>query len=106
MKTKLKSIVIGLLMIPSVLMANTEAVIYTQSGCEYCIQAERLLAKHHMHFRECNITTSSSCEREFRRLHADGTPVTVINGQVLKGVDALESYLGQSNQLPDIPDHG
>lgn len=62
---------------------SSEVVMYTTSSCPYCAQAKSWLSQNGFAFKECNMTNSPSCEREFMALGGNGTPFVVLrrNGQ-------------------------
>lgn len=80
----------------SVLAAKVSAgdvVMYSTSVCPYCAQAKGWLSQYGFAFTECNMTTTASCESEFKSLGGDGTPFLVVrnDGKVSYMKDGFDS---------------
>jgi glutaredoxin len=70
-----------------------DVVMYSTSVCPYCAQAKGWLNQNGFAFTECNMTTTASCESEFKSLGGDGTPFLVVRqgGKVSYMKDGFDS---------------
>lgn len=68
-----------------------DVVMYSTSECIYCVRAKQWLTEYGFAFKECNMSLSQQCEREFQSYGADGTPFLVVRGHQMKeGFDGRE----------------
>jgi mycoredoxin len=62
-----------------------KVIIYGTAWCGYCTQARNLLNKNAIAFYEYDIEKSRIGREQFQRLGGNGTPLLLINGEVVKG---------------------
>ncbi|QNA87658.1 glutaredoxin family protein [Massilia sp. Dwa41.01b] len=68
-----------------------DVVMYTTTTCVYCHQAKAWLNQYGFPFKECNMTVDRSCQDEFMRRGATGTPYLLVRNQEMKnGFDSDE----------------
>lgn len=61
---------------------------YVMPGCGYCEKARELLTKRGVKWTEVDIASSAEANREFEAKGGRGTPLLVIGGEVIQGLDA------------------
>jgi glutaredoxin len=61
-----------------------EVVMYSTTECGYCAQAKSWLDQYGFAFKECNMSISPECVREFKSYGADGTPYLIVRGHHMK----------------------
>lgn len=64
-------------------------MLFTQPGCPPCYDAKTWLEKHNVSYVECNILLKN-CRAKFDSYGGYGTPLVVINGQVVQGYKPTE----------------
>ncbi len=72
-------------------------VVYSTPTCSWCNTLKGYLNKHHIHFREANVSRDQyAAEALVRRSGQQGVPQTEINGQIIVGFDKqkINSLLG------------
>jgi glutaredoxin len=62
--------------------------LYTTAWCGYCKKAKAHLAARGVPYREIDVETSESGEREYRDLKGRGVPVILVGSQRMDGFDA------------------
>ncbi|MDY0048539.1 MAG: glutaredoxin domain-containing protein [Thauera propionica] len=68
--------------------SNGDAILYTRTGCGYCVQAVRHLQATGASYVEKNVQTNPIANSEFRRIGARGVPVLVAGDEVVEGFSA------------------
>lgn len=68
-------------------MAGKEVVIYTQPGCAGCARERKWLISKGVEFTEKDTREDEQALRELAELGSQGTPTTVIDGEVVVGFD-------------------
>jgi glutaredoxin 3 len=73
-----------------------EIVLFTQGWCEYSEMVRLHLESRGQRFTERDIDTDPTARDDMLKLGASGTPVTVIDGEVVIGFDevAIDELLG------------
>lgn len=66
---------------------ESPVVMYSTSWCGYCTKARRLMEKRGIDYLEYDIEKSDKAKKEFMKLGGRGTPLLIINGDVVKGFD-------------------
>lgn len=68
--------------------ANPPSIImYSTTSCMYCYVAKEFFNKHQLPFTEYNVDNSNQHMQMFYRLGGRGTPLLIINKQILHGYD-------------------
>lgn len=62
-----------------------QVVLYATDWCPYCEKTRALLAAKDIPYREMNIETSTEARRQYQRLAANGVPVLLVAGKVVRG---------------------
>ena len=62
--------------------------LYVMPGCGYCEKARALLTSRGVSWQEFDIVNSSDAKRDFDAKGGQGTPLLVVGGEVIQGVDA------------------
>lgn len=70
-----------------------DIVMYSTTECVYCVQAKQWLTLYGFSFKECNMSLSRDCEREFLRYGANGTPFLVVRGHQMKDGFVTREFL-------------
>ncbi len=60
-------------------------ILYGNSWCPYCEQAKSFLQRNDIPYHEYNIEVSSEGYRQYKQLNGLGTPLLLINNQVIRG---------------------
>ncbi len=60
-------------------------IIYGTSWCPYCEQTKSFLEHNEIPYYEYNIEVSSEGYRQYKQLNGLGTPLLLINNQVIRG---------------------
>jgi glutaredoxin len=68
--------------------ARQPVKIFTTAWCGYCRKAKALLAARGVPYREIDVETSDSGQREYRELRGRGVPVILVGSQRMDGFDA------------------
>lgn len=68
-------------------MARKEVVLYTQPGCAGCAREKKWLISKGVEFTEKDIREDEQALRELSGLGSQGTPTTVIDGEVIIGFE-------------------
>lgn len=73
-----------------------EVVLYTQAACEFSEMVRLHLESRGQRYRERDIDLDPDARKELLELGGGGTPVTVIDGEVVVGFDeeAIDELLG------------
>jgi len=66
-------------------VSKAEVIIYGTPQCHYCKKTRKLLSAHNIPFYEYDISVDRSAYQTFQRLEGRGTPLVVIDQQVIKG---------------------
>lgn len=76
--------------------ATHDVVIFTQSACEFSEMVRLHLESRGQRYRERDVDFDPTAREDLLRLGASGTPVTVIDGEVIVGFDeeAIDELLG------------
>lgn len=84
-----------------------QVVLYATDWCPYCEKTRALLAAKGIPYREMNIETSPEARRQYQRLAANGVPVLLVAGKVVRGYhpEKMEAVLEawQRKNKPAIP---
>lgn len=65
--------------------SHGKVVLYATNWCPYCEKTRALLAAKGIPYQEMNIETSAEAQRQYLRLAANGVPVLVVAGEVVRG---------------------
>ncbi len=73
-----------------------EIVLFTQGWCEYSEMVRLHLESRGQRYTERDVDTDPTARDDMLKLSASGTPVTVIDGEVVVGFDeeAIDELLG------------
>ena len=73
-----------------------EIVLFTQGWCEYSEMVRLHLESRGQRYTERDVDTDPTARDDMLKLGASGTPVTVIDGEVVVGFDeeAIDELLG------------
>ena len=76
--------------------ATHEIVVFTQGWCEYSEMVRLHLESRGQRYTERDVDVDPSARDDMLKLGASGTPVTVIDGEVIVGFDeeAIDELLG------------
>ncbi|HYM15358.1 MAG TPA: glutaredoxin family protein [Dehalococcoidia bacterium] len=76
--------------------AEHAVVVFTQGACEFSEMVRLHLESRGQRYAERDVDTDDGAREEMLRLGASGTPVTVIDGEVVVGFDeeAIDELLG------------
>ena len=76
--------------------SSHEIVLFTQGWCEYSEMVRLHLESRGQRFTERDVDVDPSAREDMLKLGASGTPVTVIDGEVVVGFDeeAIDELLG------------
>lgn len=66
---------------------NPEIHIYSSQNCKYCHIAKDFFNKHNLSFKEFDIDTSEKHMQTFYLLGGRGTPLLIVNKQIIHGYD-------------------
>ncbi|HEY0892746.1 MAG TPA: glutaredoxin family protein [Cellvibrio sp.] len=84
-----------------------QVVLYATDWCPYCEKTRALLVAKGIPYREMNIETSTEARRQYQRLAANGVPVLLVAGKVVRGYhpEKMEAVLEtwQRKNKPAIP---
>jgi len=61
---------------------------YVMPGCGYCEKARELLTKRGVKWTELDIASSAEAKHDFEAKGGRGTPLLVVGGEVIQGLDA------------------
>ncbi|MDQ1362928.1 MAG: hypothetical protein QG652_788 [Pseudomonadota bacterium] len=64
-----------------------EIIMFGTQSCGYCRQARQFFEKHHLPYTERDIEASDEHRKNFDLLGGRGTPLLIINRQLLHGFD-------------------
>ena len=62
-------------------------VMYSSTSCMYCYIAKQFFNKHKLPFTEYNVDNSDKRREEFYILGGRGTPLLIINKEIIYGYD-------------------
>lgn len=65
--------------------ARAQVILYATSWCGYCAKTRDLFARTGVTFVEFDIEKSAEGAQQYTALGVQGVPVTVINGEVVRG---------------------
>lgn len=65
--------------------SHGQVVLYATDWCPYCEKTRALLATKGIHYKEMNIETSEEARSQYQRLAANGVPVLLVAGEVVRG---------------------
>ena len=76
--------------------SSHEIVIFTQGWCEYSEMVRLHLESRGQRYTERDVDVDPAAREDMLKLGASGTPVTVIDGEVVVGFDeeAIDELLG------------
>ena len=66
---------------------NPDIIIYSSYNCKYCELAKAFFRKHNLAYNEHNIESSDKSAQTFYLLGGSGTPLLIINKQIIHGFD-------------------
>lgn len=82
--------------------AQPPVVVFTTPTCSWCRVVKQHLKKHHIRFKEIDITRDPQASQDMlRRTGQQGVPVTLIQNRPVVGFDKKEI-----NRLLNIKEHG
>jgi len=67
------------------IVADAQVIIYGTPQCHYCKKTRKLLSANNVPFFEYDISSNRSAYQTFQRLEGRGTPLVIIDDQVIKG---------------------
>ena len=67
--------------------ANPDIIMYSSTNCPYCYLAKSFFKKHNLKFIEYNVEESDKHREMFYILGGSGTPLIIINKQIIHGFD-------------------
>ncbi len=70
---------------PVIIMYSTH--MYSTQSCMYCYVAKQFFKKHNLPYTEYDIEASEKNMKTFRILGGRGTPLLIINGEIIYGYD-------------------
>lgn len=65
--------------------SHGQVVLYATDWCPYCEKTRALLAAKGIPYQEMNIETSAEARSQYQRLAAQGVPVLLVAGKVVRG---------------------
>ncbi|WP_228518901.1 glutaredoxin family protein [Methylophilus sp. 13] len=65
--------------------SHGQVVLYATDWCPYCEKTRALLATKGIPYKEMNIETSEEARSQYQRLAANGVPVLLVAGEVVRG---------------------
>ncbi|VAW59955.1 hypothetical protein MNBD_GAMMA08-1120 [hydrothermal vent metagenome] len=65
--------------------ANPEIIMYGTQSCHYCVLVKDFFKKHNLNYIEYDIDTSAKNMEMFRILGGRGTPLVIINNEIIHG---------------------
>lgn len=65
--------------------SHGQVVLYATDWCPYCEKTRALLAAKGIPYHEMNIETSAEARSQYQRLAAQGVPVLLVAGEVVRG---------------------
>jgi mycoredoxin len=65
--------------------SHGQVVLYATDWCPYCEKTRALLATKGIPYKEMNIETSAEARSQYQRLAANGVPVLLVAGEVVRG---------------------
>jgi len=66
---------------------NPDIHMYSSQNCKYCEIAKAFFNKHQLPFKEFDIDTSNKNLQTFYLLGGKGTPLLIVNKQIIHGYD-------------------
>ncbi|WIO74023.1 glutaredoxin family protein [Porticoccaceae bacterium LTM1] len=66
-------------------VAEGEVLVYSAEWCGYCTALKSFLAEKNIPFTELDIDKDSDAKRQFKSLGGRGIPLSVVNGEVIRG---------------------
>lgn len=70
---------------PPLDFSHGQVVLYATDWCPYCEKTRALLATKGIPYKEMNIETSEEARSQYQRLAANGVPVLLVAGEVVRG---------------------
>ncbi|MCW8909952.1 MAG: glutaredoxin family protein [Gammaproteobacteria bacterium] len=64
-----------------------QILMFGSQTCQYCTVARAFFKKHELPYTEKDIDTSEEARRIFDLMNGRGTPLLIINGQIIHGYD-------------------
>lgn len=64
-----------------------QIIMYSTTSCMYCYIAKEFFRKHQLPFTEYNVDNSDEHMQNFYRLGGRGTPLLIINKEIIHGYD-------------------
>lgn len=86
--------------------SHGKVVLYATDWCPYCEKTRALLAAKGIPYQEMNIETSEEARSQYQRLAANGVPVLLVAGEVVRGYNhkkmeaVLDSWQRQKSANP------
>lgn len=77
--------------------SHGQVVLYATDWCPYCEKTRALLAAKGIPYQEMNIETSAEARSQYQRLAANGVPVLLVAGEVVRGY--------QQKKMETVLDH-
>jgi len=71
---------------------DSEVIIYTSDQCKKCETLKNLLNRWDISFKEKNTTKNRSYLKELQRIGIYGTPTTLIDEQLIEGLQENRLY--------------
>ncbi len=68
-------------------MEGKEVVVYTMTGCPHCAGVKDYLKEKGVGFAERNVLEDEQAMADFKKLGFRGTPVTLVGGEPVVGLD-------------------
>ena len=65
--------------------SHGQVVLYATDWCPYCEKTRALLTSKGIPFKEMNIESSEEARSQYQRLAANGVPVLLVAGEVVRG---------------------
>lgn len=64
---------------------EAKVIMYGTQSCHYCKKLKKYLSKQNIPFYEYDIEKSSKAMAEFRKMNGRGTPLVIVNNNILYG---------------------
>lgn len=68
-------------------MESRDVVVYTMTGCPHCAGVKDYLKEKGVTFTERNVLEDAQAMTDFKKLGFRGTPVTLVGGEPVVGLD-------------------
>ena len=66
---------------------DPKIIMYSTQSCMYCYIAKEFFKKHQLPYTEYNLDTSNEHMQTFYRLGGRGTPLLIVNNNIIHGYD-------------------